>query len=111
MRSMTRFLLGDWDGASVDAAAGRALAQGGAEAWSTALALTTSVAVPAHRGQWDVAGRYLTRAKEASAGVAVFPVAEHLLENEAGVAAIRDDHRAVLSVLSRPAGPTSACTS
>jgi DNA-binding CsgD family transcriptional regulator len=99
MRSMTRFLLGDWDGASVDAAAGRALAQGGAEAWSAALALTTSVAVPAHRGQWDVAGRYLTRAKEASAGAAVFPVAEHLLENEAGVAATRDDHRAVLSVL------------
>jgi tetratricopeptide (TPR) repeat protein len=99
LRSLTRFLVGDWDGASIDAAAGRALAQGSAEAWSAALALAVSVQVPAHRGQWDVANRYLMRAKDASAGFAAFPIFERLLGHEVAAAVARDDHRAVLDVL------------
>ena len=99
MRSTTRFLLGDWDGASVDAAAARALAQGGTETWSAALALAASAAVPAHRGRWDAAGRYLARARAVSSDVAVFPVADRLLEHAVGLAVARDDHRGVLAAM------------
>ncbi len=99
LRSMTRFLVGDWDGASVDAAAGRALAQGSVETWSAALALAVSVQVPAHRGQWDIANRYLARARNASAGYAEFPIFERLLSHEVAAAVARDDHRAVLDAL------------
>ncbi len=98
-RSTARFLLGDWDGASVDAAAARALAQGGAETWSAALALAGSVDVPAARGQWDVAARYLARAAEAAASLPAFAAGERVCSRAAALAAARDDPHGVLDAV------------
>ena len=61
LRSITRYYLGDWDGAAVDAAAARAVAQAMSQAWSEPIALAVSADVPAGRGQWDVAADYLAR--------------------------------------------------
>ncbi|MEO7235931.1 MAG: LuxR C-terminal-related transcriptional regulator [Lapillicoccus sp.] len=97
LRSMTRFALGDWDGAAVDAAAARALAAGPTQPWSEALALAISVDVAAHRGQWEVAEDYLARATEGAPAVAQITdvVARHAVE----LAQARGDHDGVLALL------------
>ena len=99
LRALARYHLGDWDGASVDAAAGRALAQGGPEAWSAPLALAAAAAVPAQRGQWDVAAGYLAAAEEALTSLAVAPSVEFVLDREVDLATARDDDRRVLDLL------------
>ncbi len=99
LRSLTRYHLGDWDGANVDAAAARALAHGGSEAWSAPMALAAAVAVAAHRGQWDVAAGYLAAAKDALAHFAAPPYVEFVRDREVDLAVARDDHRAVLDLL------------
>ncbi len=52
LRSKCRFQLGDWDGASADAMAGLAIADGQAQPWSVSLAFAALVSVPAWRGHW-----------------------------------------------------------
>jgi ATP/maltotriose-dependent transcriptional regulator MalT len=97
LRSATRYVLGDWDGAAVDAASARALAEGPAERWSLALALAVSIDVPAGRGQWDVAEGYLHRAVAASPYV--HNVMDTIVRHSTVLAAARADHAAVLDVL------------
>ena len=97
LRSMARFHVGDWDGAAVDAAAARALAEGPAPLWSAALALSVSVDVPANRGQWDVAEDYLARAEMSS------PLGHQLsdvvVSRRIGLALAKRDYHEVLRVL------------
>jgi DNA-binding CsgD family transcriptional regulator len=97
LRSMARFHVGDWDGAAVDAAAARALAEGPALLWSAALALSVSVDVPANRGQWDVAEDYLARAEMTS------PLGHQLsdvvVSHRIGLALAKRDYHEVLRVL------------
>ncbi len=97
LRSMTRFALGDWDGAAVDAAAARALAAGPTQPWSEALAMAISVDVAAYRGQWRVAEDYLARATDGAPALAQITdvVARHAIE----LAQARGDHDQVLAVL------------
>jgi DNA-binding CsgD family transcriptional regulator len=99
LRALARYHLGDWDGASVDAAAGRALAQGGPETWSAPLALAATAPVPTQRGQWDVAAGYLAAAKEALTSLAAAPSVEFVLDREVDLATARDDDRGVLHLL------------
>ena len=97
LRSTTRFHVGDWDGAAVDAAAARALAEGPTQLWSAALALAVSVDVPAHRGRWEVAEDYLSRALTATPPVA--QVSDVVASHAAGAALAREDYAEVLEVL------------
>ena len=90
LRSTTRFHVGDWDGAAVDAAAARALAEGPTQLWSAALALAVSVDVPAHRGRWEVAEDYLSRALDRDAPVA--QVSDIVASHAAGAALAREDY-------------------
>ena len=97
LRSLTRFALGDWDGAAVDAGAARALAEGPTQPWSEALAFAVSVDVAAHRGQWAAAEDYLARATESAPALAQITdvVARHAIE----LARVRGNHHGVLAVL------------
>src|SRR6195952_4729477 len=61
-RALTRYGLGDWDGATVDVAAALAVASEGPGAWSLPMAHAASVHVLAGRGQWDLAEEHLERA-------------------------------------------------
>jgi DNA-binding CsgD family transcriptional regulator len=99
LRSLARYLLGDWDGAGVDAAAARALASTNAEAWSAALALGSSVPMAANRGQFDAAGLYLARAKDALPAWAPDVIDHHVRAAEVVLAQARDDHHGVLAAL------------
>ena len=102
MRSAARFWLGDWDGAAVDAAAARALAEGGAEAWSLPLAQAASVDVPAARGQWSVATHHLKLAKAALDRMPPWiQSADAVAEREAGLLLERQDYAGAL-ILLRP---------
>jgi ATP/maltotriose-dependent transcriptional regulator MalT len=99
LRALARYLLGDWDGAGVDAAAARALASTNAEAWSAALALGCSVPMAANRGQFDAAGLYLARAKDALPDWAPDVIDHHVRAAEVVLAQARDDHHGVLAAL------------
>jgi DNA-binding CsgD family transcriptional regulator len=99
LRSMARYHLGDWDGAGVDAAAARALAQESSATWSASLALAVSADVPAGRGQWDVAAQHLARAKAALSNLAGVQLIDTVLSHEVAVAVAREDHQAVLDLL------------
>jgi ATP/maltotriose-dependent transcriptional regulator MalT len=99
LRALARYLLGDWDGAGVDAAAARALASTNAQAWSAALALGCSVPMAANRGEFDDAGRYLARAEDALPDWAPEVIAHHVRAAEVVLAQARDDHRGVLTAL------------
>ena len=99
MRSATRFWLGDWDGAAVDAAAARAVAEGGAEAWTLPLAQAASVDVPAGRGQWSVADEHLRVAKVAAAKMPWNQSADGVAAREAGLLLARQNYAGVLSLL------------
>lgn len=99
LRSLARYLLGDWDGAAVDAAAARALAPTNAEAWSAALALGSSVPMAANRGQFDDAGHFLARAKDALPDWAPDVIDHHVRAAEVVLAQARDDHHGVLAAL------------
>ena len=100
LRSMARLVLGDWDGALVDAAAARAFAQAAAQPWSASLAFAVSADVPALRGQWDVAAEHLARARDALPETSGASMADHLLSHEVALHAVRDDHEGVLDALS-----------
>ena len=99
LRSRARYLLGDWDGAAIDAAAARALASGSAEAWSAALAFGGSVPVAANRGQFDVADDYLARARDALPAWAPDIITDQVRAQEVVLAQAREDHRGVLAAL------------
>ena len=99
LRSRARYMLGDWDGAAIDAAAARALAPGNAEAWSAAIAFGASVPVAANRGQFDVASHYLARAREALPDWAPEIITDQVRAQEVVLAQARADHRGVLAAL------------
>lgn len=99
LRAVTRHALGDWDGAAIDAAAARALAQGEAQAWSIPLAYAVSVDVPAWRGLFDVAAAYLEVA-EAGLRVLSSPQAvDFVVERRLTLAMARGDHDAAADLL------------
>ena len=99
LRSRARYLVGDWDGAAIDAAAARALAPGNAQAWSAALAFASSIPVAANRGQFDVADDYLTRARDALPDWAPDIITDQVRVQEVVLAQAREDHRGVLAAL------------
>jgi ATP/maltotriose-dependent transcriptional regulator MalT len=99
LRSRARYLLGDWDGAAIDAAAARALAPGNAEAWSAAIAFGASVPVAANRGQFDVARHYMARARDALPDWAPDIITDQVRAHEVVLAQARADHRGVLAAL------------
>lgn len=99
LRAKTRTMLGDWDGAAVDAAAARALAQAAAQAWSVPLAYAVSVDVPAWRGQFDVAADYLA---EADAGLRMLSppqVVDFVVDHRLALAMAKGEPEAVLELL------------
>ena len=99
LRSATRFLAGDWDGAAADAATARALAEGGSEAWSSALASAVAVDVPAHRGQWSIAEEHLATAQYAAAAVRSAQIAGAVAWHAVELAGAQDDHARVLKTV------------
>lgn len=99
LRSKTRMLLGDWDGAAVDAAAARALAQAAAQAWSIPLAYAVSADVPAWRGQFDVAAEYLAEADAALRVLRPPQVLDFVVDHRLALATSRGDHGAVIDLL------------
>ena len=99
MRSATRFWLGDWDGAAVDAAAARALADGPAGAWTLPVARAASIDVPAGRGQWSAADEQLEAARTALARLPWIQSADAVAEREAGLLLARQDYARVLTLV------------
>jgi DNA-binding CsgD family transcriptional regulator len=99
LRSSTRMFLGDWDGAAVDAAAARALAEASPESWSLALTSAVSAEVPTQRGQWDVAAGHLERARTALTTLPTEPVDDAVAYHEMTLALARDDPEEVQRVL------------
>ena len=99
MRSATRFNLGDWDGAAVDAAAARALAEAGAQAWSVPGAESVSVDVPAQRGEWDTALEHLARARAASVNLKVAQIDEFIASHSVVLALAQQQYELVLALV------------
>lgn len=98
LRSVIRFYLGDWDGAAVDAAAALTLADAEAQAWSVPVARAVSSAVPANRGQWQVAVEHLELAKEAATVLRSAQIAETVARCETGLALARRNYEEVLEI-------------
>ena len=98
LRSVTRFCLGDWDGATMDAATARALAEASAQTWSLALAHAISVAVPANRGQWDFAVQHLALARDGLAGIPSIQVRLTVAHQESSLALARQDWDTAITV-------------
>ena len=99
MRSSVRFYTGDWDGAAVDAASARALAEGGAEAWTVPLASAVSADVPANRGQWDVAAEHLRVARVALGTKEPSPAADSVDGHAAELLLAKQDYGSVHALL------------
>ncbi|MET0693581.1 MAG: AAA family ATPase [Propionibacteriaceae bacterium] len=99
MRSSTRFWLGDWDGAAVDAASARALAEGLAESWTVPLASAVSADVPANRGQWAVAAEHLRVATEALGTRQPSPAADSVDAHQVDLMLAQQDYSGVRALL------------
>lgn len=99
LRATTRVLLGDWDGAAIDAAAARTLAQAAAQAWSIPLAYAVSADVPAWRGQFDLAADYLAEADRALQVLRPPQVLDFVVDHQLALATARGDHGAVVDLL------------
>ena len=99
MRSNTRFWLGDWDGAAVDAAAARALAEGGFAAWALPLAQAASADVPTGRGQWIGAAEHLEAATAALQAMPWIQSTDSVAARQAGLLLARRDDVAVLRLV------------
>ena len=99
MRSLARYWSGDWDGAAVDAAASRALADGRAAAWSVPTAYAVSVDVPVGRGRWSVAREHLGVATAALKSLLSVDIAAVVAEREASLLLARHDYARALSAL------------
>ena len=98
-RSLTRYNIGDWDGATIDAAAARAVADGLTQPWSLPLADAVSAQVPANRGQWDLVEEHLSRARAGIAGTPAIMVTAVIAAVEMLAATARKDWAAVRAVL------------
>ncbi|WP_344806338.1 helix-turn-helix transcriptional regulator [Microlunatus ginsengisoli] len=98
LRSATRYSLGDWDGAAIDAAAACALAEAGAQTWSAALAHALSVDVPAARGQWQAAAEHLALAKAGLADIPSVQVRLTVAHHETKLALARRDWDRVVAI-------------
>lgn len=99
LRATTRVLLGDWDGAAIDAAAARALAHTASQAWSISLAYAVSADVPAWRGQFDIAAEYLAEAEDALQVLRPPQVLDFVVDHQLALATARGDHDAVTGLL------------
>lgn len=99
LRSTTRFWLGDWTGASVDAAAALALAEGGTAPWSLPLAHAVAAEVAIGRGRWAVASEHLGAARNALELLAPDPGVEWVSMREAVLLLVRLDFTGVLELV------------
>lgn len=99
MRSMARFDVGDWDGAAVDAAEARALAEEVAPVWSIPYASAVSVQVPANRGQWHVAAAHLAAAKRGLSRLSPAVMIDFVALRETALLMARRDYPAVVALL------------
>ena len=100
MRSMARYWSGDWDGAAVDAAASRALAEGRAEAWSVPSAYAVSADVPVGRGRVE-RGQRAPQGGQGRAWRGWRPMdnVDAVAGREAALLLARQDYARVLAVL------------
>jgi ATP/maltotriose-dependent transcriptional regulator MalT len=99
LRSTTRFWLGDWTGASVDAAAALALSEGGTAPWSLPLAHAVTAEVAIGRGRWSVASEHLAAARSALELLAPDPGVEWVSMREAVLLLVRLDFTGVLELV------------
>jgi DNA-binding CsgD family transcriptional regulator len=90
-RANTRYYVGDWDGAAVDASAARAVADGQVQAWTAPMANAVSSHVPANRGQRELAADRLERAREVLRAVHSTPVLGAVIAGEVMLATTFED--------------------
>ena len=97
LRSTTRFWSGDWDGASVDAAAALALSEGGSAPWTLPLAHAVTAEVAIGRGRWGVAAGQLEAARHALGRLAPDSGVEWVTMRETVLLLVRLDFAGVLA--------------
>lgn len=99
VRARIRSLLGDWDGATVDTAAARALAERRATPWGLSMAHAISIDVPAWRGQWAAAEAHLDAAREILTSVPEPRAVDYVVFHEVVLASTRSDYEVVVELL------------
>lgn len=98
-RSLTHFLLGDWDAATVDASTACALAHSVERPWMIPLAHAAAAYVPAVRGDFAAADEHLAIAREGQRKIPSAQGAALIAGAATFVAAERDDFATVLDIL------------
>ena len=99
LRASLRFWLGDWDGATADAAAARAPTDADSLAPSAALVYAGSSDVAIGRGQWSAARRHLNAARAALVRLPTAQGADAVAGRQTALLLAKRDHAGVLALL------------
>lgn len=98
-RSLSNFVLGEWDAAGVDASTACALAHSADRPWMIPMAHAMAAMVPAHRGDWAVAEDHLATARRGLARLPSAPAAALVAAATGSLALERGDFAAVRAAL------------